>query len=64
MNQSEVSMKEYYETKLNSKEKDIDSLRKQMAEKDYDLRAVISKYNTVEKKLKALLEAQNKLSEF
>ncbi len=35
-----------------------------MAEKDYDLRAVISKYNTVEKKLKALLEAQNKLSEF
>ncbi len=35
-----------------------------MAEKDYDLRAVISKYNTVEKKLKQLLEAQNKLSEF
>lgn len=35
-----------------------------MAEKDYDLRAVISKYNTVEKKLKTLLEAQNKLSEF
>lgn len=35
-----------------------------MAEKDYDLRAVITKYNTVEKKLRTLLQAQNKLSEF
>jgi DNA-binding response OmpR family regulator len=33
-----------------------------IAEKDYDLRAVISKYNGVEKKLKQLLEAQNKLT--
>lgn len=57
-------MKDYFENKLNSKEKDIESLKKQMSEKDYDLRAVISKYNTVEKKLKTLLEAQNKLSDF
>lgn len=57
-------MKDYYENKLNSKEKDIESLKKQMSEKDYDLRAVISKYNTVEKKLKTLLEAQNKLTDF
>lgn len=64
MNQSEVAMRDYYETKLNSKEKDIENLKKQMTEKDYDLRAVITKYNTVQKKLKSLLEAQNKLSEF
>ena len=57
-------MKDYYENKLNSKEKDIQNLKKQMAEKDYDLRAVIGKYNTVEKKLKQLLQAQNKLTEF
>ena len=31
MNQSEVAMKDYYENKLNSKEKDIESLKKQMA---------------------------------
>jgi hypothetical protein len=30
MNQSEVAMKDYYETKLNSKEKDIENLKKQM----------------------------------
>jgi len=48
-------MKDYYETKLNNKEKEIENLKKQMSEKDYDLRAVISKYNTVEKKLKTLL---------
>jgi hypothetical protein len=64
MNQSEVAMKDYYENKLNSKERDIENLRKQMAEKDYDLRAVIGKYNAVEKKLKQLLEAQSKLTEF
>lgn len=57
-------MKDYYENKLNSKERDIEHLKKQMAEKDYDLRAVIAKYNGVEKKLKQLLEAQNKLTEF
>lgn len=57
-------MKDYYENKLNSKERDIENLKKQMAEKDYDLRAVIGKYNAVEKKLKQLLEAQSKLTEF
>jgi hypothetical protein len=35
-----------------------------MAEKDYDLRAVIGKYNAVERKLRQLLEAQSKLTEF
>ena len=64
MNQSEVAMKDYYENKLNSKERDIENLKKQMAEKDYDLRAVIGKYNAVEKKLKQLLEAQSKLTDF
>jgi len=64
MNQSEVSMKDYYENKLHSKEKDIDALKKQMSEKDYDLRAIIGKYNTLEKKMKQLLDAQDKLSEF
>lgn len=64
MNQSEVAMKDYYENKLNSKERDIEHLKKQMTEKDYDLRAVIAKYNGVEKKLKQLLEAQNKLTDF
>jgi hypothetical protein len=64
MNQSEVSMKDYYENKLHSKERDIDGLKKQMSEKDYDLRAIIGKYNTLEKKMKQLLEAQDKLSEF
>lgn len=57
-------MKDYYENKLISKEKDIEALKKEKAEKDYDLRAVITKYNNLEKKLKQLLEAQNKLTDF
>ena len=35
-----------------------------MSEKDYDLRAAISKYNTVEKNSRLCCKRKNKLSEF
>jgi hypothetical protein len=47
MNQSEIAMKDYYENKINSKDKDVEHLKKQLAEKDYDLRAIITKYNAL-----------------
>jgi hypothetical protein len=44
MNKNEVSMKDYYEVKLASRERDNDSLKKQLHEKETDLRNVITKY--------------------
>lgn len=38
MNQSEVSLRVYFEEKVDSKDKDIRSLKKQLAEKEDDLR--------------------------
>ena len=55
MNENEVAMKDYYETKLNSKDKDIDALRDQLHEKEKDIRQLIVKYNQLEKRLQELL---------
>ena len=57
-------MKDYYEQKLVSREHDLEAVKKQLGEKECDLRDVINKYHHIEKKLKQLLEAQEKLSEF
>jgi hypothetical protein len=38
-------MKEYYEAKINSREHDNESLKKQLAEKETDLRNIINKYH-------------------
>jgi hypothetical protein len=64
MNKNEVSMKDYYEVKLASREKDNSTLKNQLHEKETDLRNVITKYTHLERKLKDLLEAQDKLSDF
>lgn len=45
-------MKDYYETKLTSKNKDIESLKEQLHEKEGDIRQLIGKYNQLEKRLK------------
>lgn len=45
MGKNEVSMKEYYEAKINSREQDNESLKKQLAEKETDLRNIINKYH-------------------
>lgn len=57
-------MKDYYEMKVASLEKDVEALQKHLTEKETDLRDVVGKYNHVEKRLKELLEAQDKLTDF
>ena len=64
MGKNEVAMKDYYEMKITSKEQDIDALKKELGEKETDLRDVVNKYHHLEKRLKELLEAQDKLSDF
>lgn len=64
MGKNEVAMKDYYENKLTSREHDNQNLKKQLTEKESDLRNIITKYNHLQRKLKELLEAQNKLSDF
>lgn len=64
MGKNEVSMKEYYEAKIVSRDQDNENLRKQLKEKDKDLRSVVDKYNQVERRLKELLSAQDKLTDF
>ncbi len=64
MGKNEVAMKDYYENKLTSREHDNQNLKKQLTEKESDLRNIVTKYNHLQRKLKELLEAQNKLSDF
>ena len=45
-------MKDYYETKLASKTKDVEALKSQLHEKEGDIRQLIGKYNQLEKRLK------------
>ena len=52
MGENEVAMKDYYETKLRSKEKDIETLKKILEEKETDVRGLIEKYKQLEKKLR------------
>lgn len=42
---SELSLKEYFEDKLNSKDKDIEHLQAVLAGKEQDIRDLIVKYN-------------------
>lgn len=64
MNENEVAMKDYYETKLATKNKDISGLQAQLHQKQKDIRQLIVKYNQLEKRLKELLESQERLSQF
>jgi len=64
MGKNEVSMKEYYEAKIKSREQDNQSLKKQLSEKETDLRNIVNKYSQLERKLREVLEAQDKLSDF
>lgn len=63
MNENEVAMKDYYETKLMTRGKDIAALQEQLQEKEADIRQLIVKYNQLEKRLKELLDSQERLSE-
>jgi hypothetical protein len=45
MGKNEVALKDYYESKLNSREHDNQSLKKQLAEKESDLRNIATKYS-------------------
>ena len=64
MNENEVAMKDYYESKMTSKDKDIEALKEQLHEKENDIRQLIGKYHQLECRLKELLEAQDKLRDF
>lgn len=61
MGNNEVSMKEYFEDKVASREKDIAHLQTVLAGKEQDIRDLIVKYNGLEKRLEALLSSQEKL---
>lgn len=61
MGNNEVSMKEYFEDKVASREKDIEHLQAVLAGKEQDIRDLIVKYNGLEKRLEALLSSQDKL---
>lgn len=61
MGNSEMSLKEYFEDKLASREKDVDHLQAVLAGKEQDIRDLIVKYNGLEKRLEALLASQEKL---
>lgn len=52
MNENEVAMKDYYETKIANKNKDISALQSQLHEKQTDIRQLIVKYNQLQKRLK------------
>ena len=64
MGENEVAMKDYYESKVASRERDNEALKNQLAEKENDVRQLITKYKQLEKKLKELVDAQEKLSDF
>ena len=54
-------MKEYFEDKLASRERDITHLQSVLAGKEQDIRDLIVKYNGLEKRMEALLASQDKL---
>ena len=45
LGKNEVAMREYFESKLQSRDSDNESLRKQLTEKESDLRSIVLKYN-------------------
>jgi chromosome segregation ATPase len=64
MGAHEVTLKEYFEEKLKSKDKDVDSLSQKLAEKEEDIRSLIVKYNALEKRFDLAMEAQEKIRDF
>lgn len=64
MGKNEVSMKEYYESKLSSRDQDNEKLKKELTEKETDLRSMVNKYNDVKRKLTEMMESHDKLSDF
>lgn len=50
MGSHEVTLKEYFEEKLKSKNLDIESLERKVSEKEEDIRDLIVKYNALEKR--------------
>jgi hypothetical protein len=64
ISENEVAMKDYYEAKLLAKNKDVEGLEAQLHEKENDIRQLIVKYNQLEKRLKELLDSQERFSEF
>ena len=61
MGNNEVGLKEYFEEKLKSREKDVAHLQSVLAGKEQDIRDLIVKYNGLEKRMEALLASQEKL---
>lgn len=57
----EIGIREYYEDKIKSKERDISSLQKIVSEKEDDIRDLIVKYNALEKRLDIMMETNSKL---
>lgn len=64
MGATEVSLKEYYEDKLKSRDRDVEHLQTVLSHKEQDIRDLIVKYNGLEKRLEMLLESQEKLRDF
>ena len=64
MGSHEVTLKEYFEEKLKSKNADIESLERKVAEKEEDIRDLIVKYNALEKRFDMAMDAQDKIREF
>ena len=58
-----MTLKTFFEEKVSSKNKEIVSLKAQLAEKDKDLRDVIAKYKALEGRLEVALESIEKLSD-
>ena len=60
----EVSLREYFEDKMRNKEKDVQSLRKQLAEKEESIRDVVTQYAALERRFEMMMETNTKLREF
>lgn len=60
----EVSIRQYFEDKIKSKEKDVDNLRQQLAEKEESLRDLLSQYAALENRFNMLMETSTKLRQF
>lgn len=63
MGNNEVSLKDYFEDKVASKDRDIEHLQTLLTNKEQDIRDLIIKYNGLEKRLEAMLASQDKLRE-
>ena len=60
----EVSIRQYFEDKLKSKEKDVDNLRQQLAEKEENVRDLLAQYAALENRFNMLMQTSTKLRDF